>query len=274
MTAHLTRRTALGTLGTLGLAAAGAQALGRASAGPLAERQDLAGVFAEHGTAGTFVLYDPAADQVTAVNAARAQMRLVPASTFKIANSVIALETGVVKDENEVIPYGGKPQPFKQWEKDMPMREAIAASAVPIYQEIARRVGLPRYREWLARLDYGNREPGTVVDQFWLDGPLMISAIEQTRFLAKLARGQLAASERAQAITRDIIRLESQGAATLYGKTGWQFSRKPQLGWWVGWVEKAGAVQAFAVNIDMASGADAPKRLAIAKALLGKLGVW
>jgi len=69
----------------------------------------------------------------------------VPASTFKIANTIIALETGVVKDENEIIPYGGRP--FKHWEKDMSMREAIALSAVPIYQELARRIGLERYRE-------------------------------------------------------------------------------------------------------------------------------
>ena len=54
-----------------------------------------------------------------------------------------------MKDEGEVIPYGGKPQPFKALEKDMSMREAIAASAVPTYQEIARRVGLERYREVL-----------------------------------------------------------------------------------------------------------------------------
>jgi beta-lactamase class D len=270
MTLYLTRRTALG----LTIAGAAGLACGRALAGPVAERADLAGVFTEQGVAGTFVLYEPATDHLTAVNAKRAQAPLVPASTFKIANSIIALETAVVKNENEVIPYGGKPQPFKQWEKDMPMREAIALSAVPIYQELAGRVGHARYREWLARLDYGNRRTGKAVDTFWLDGPLEISAVEQARFLAKLAASKLDASERAQAITRDIIRLETKDGATLYGKTGWQFSRKPQLGWWVGWVEKGGAVSAFAVNIDMANGADAPKRLAIGKALLGKLGVW
>jgi beta-lactamase class D len=74
----------------------------------------------------------------------------VPASTFKIPNSIIALETGVVKDA--IILHGGKPQPFREWKKDMSMREAIALSAVPIYQELARRIGLDRYHEWLLRL--------------------------------------------------------------------------------------------------------------------------
>src|SRR5260370_40609193 len=95
---------------------------------------------------------------------------IVSASNFKVANTIIALETGAVKDENEIIPYGGKPQPFKQWEKDMSMREAIALSAIPIYQEIARRGGSGRYRDWLAPLDHGNQQPGTSVATFCLHG--------------------------------------------------------------------------------------------------------
>jgi beta-lactamase class D len=239
------------------------------------ERADLDAVFTENGVTGTFALYDPAADRLALVNGKRAQTRLVPASTFKLPNSIIALETGVVKDENEIIPYGGKPQPFKQWEKDMSMREAIALSAVPIYQEIARRVGLARYRDWLARLDFGNRDAGTVVDQFWLDGPLKVSAVEEARFVARLAQQNLDASARSQSITRDIVRLESHDGKVLYGKTGWCFSCSPNVGWWTGWVEQDSTISAFSLNIDMPAGAtDASKRVPIGKAMLGKLGVF
>src|SRR5262249_22512975 len=121
-----TRRAALGlSVGAIATVACGRNAL----AAGLTERADLEAVFAENGVAGTFVLYDVAADHLTLVNASRAERRFVPASTFKVANTIIALETGVIKDENEIIPYGGRPQPFKQWEKDMSMREAIAPSA-------------------------------------------------------------------------------------------------------------------------------------------------
>lgn len=240
----------------------------------ITNRSDLADVFAETGVAGTFVLYEPATDDLIVVHPKRAKQRFVPASTFKIANSVIALETGVVKDENEIIPYGGKPQPFKQWEHDMPMREAIAISAVPIYQELARRVGLDRYRDWLERLNFGNRQTGKALETFWLDGPLQISAIAQAKFVAKLAQGRLDASERSQRIVRDIIRLESKDDATLYGKTGWQFSSTPQLGWWVGWVERGGRISAFALNIDISSRQDGSKRMVIGKSILSKLGVY
>jgi beta-lactamase class D len=253
---------------------AGIAARSNAHAGIAEERTDLRQVFEELGVAGTFILYDTAGDRTTTVNDERAAQRYVPASSFKIANSIIALETGVVKDENEVIPYGGRPQRFKQWEKDMSMREAIAASAIPIYQELARRVGLERYRQWLERLDFGNRQTGAALEAFWLDGPLEISAIEQARFVARLAQGKLDASARSQTITRDIIRLEMKDGAELYGKTGWQFSRTPELGWWVGWVDRGGKISAFALNIDMPTPQDAAKRVLIGKSLLAKLGIF
>jgi beta-lactamase class D len=265
-----TRRTALG----VSIAAIALVARGRALlAAGLTERADLEAVFAENGVAGTFVLYDVATDHLTLINAKRAERRFVPASTFKIANTIIALEIGVVKDENEIIPYGGQPQPFKTWEKDMSMREAIALSAVPIYQELARRIGLERYREWLPRLDFGNRQTGTIVDTFWLDGPLEISAVEEARFVARLAQQKLDASIRSQSIARDIIRLESRDGKILYGKTGWRFSSTPNLGWWTGWVEHNDKISAFSLNIDMPAASDAPKRVAVGKTMLSKLGV-
>ncbi len=244
-----------------------------AQAAPIVERPDLQSVFAENGTPGTFALYDVAADRLTVIDRERAARRYVPASTFKITNSLIALETGAVRDENEVIPYGGKPQPFKQWERDMGMREAIALSNVAVYQEIALRIGPARMQAMLDRLDYGNRQIGDVVDRFWLDGPLQISAIEQARFAARLARQQLPLSARSQTIVRDILRQPHQGEARLYAKTGWLFDSTPQIGWWTGWVERSTVIYAFSLNIDMAGARDTPRRIAIGKTLLRRLGV-
>ena len=264
------RRQALGTA----LGAGASIALGaKANASKITERDDLRSVFQSQGVTGTFALYDAQSDELTAVDAKRAATRYVPASTFKIANSLIALETGVVKDENEVIPYGGKPQPFKAWEKDMSMREAITASNAAIYQELARRIGLGRYHHWLNLVHYGNRQTGKSLETFWLDGPLEISAVEQARFVARLALNKLSISDRSQTIVRDILRLEQNDGRTLYGKTGWRFSSTPQLGWWTGWVEHGGKVTTFSLNIDMPTPQDAPKRVAIGRALLTKIGV-
>lgn len=248
--------------------------VGSARAETMVERHDLEPVFAEQAVRGTFVLLDVAADKLVVVNRKHAEQRTVPASTFKVANSLIALETGVVKDENEILPYGGKPQPIKEWERDMGLRDAIRISNVPIYQEVARRIGRERMAAMVERLNYGNRKIGTVVDRFWLDGALEISPVEQAHFLAQLARRELPLSPRTQTIVRDIIRLEDRNGATLYGKTGWAVSTKPNVGWLVGWVERGEAVHSFALNIDMASAKEAPKRMTIAKTMLERLRIY
>ena len=226
--------------------------------------------FAPAGFSGAFAAYDPGADRLIVLNAGRAETRFVTASTFKIPNSLIALEVGAVKDADEVFLYDGKPQQVKAWERDMSLREAIAASNVPVYQEIARRVGLETYRTCLTRLDYGNREVGTNVERFWLEGPLAISAVEQSLFLARLAEGRVPVSERARAIVRDIIRIESKSDRTLFAKTGWN----GKIGWWVGWIEQGAHKTAFALNMDMSRVEDAPKRIEIGKAMLARLGVY
>lgn len=257
--------------------ALGAAALvsARAHAEAPEERPDLAAILQAEGLTGTFVLLDAEKGTMQAAGAGRATRRFVPASTFKIPNSLIALETGAVRDENEVVPYGGQRQWMPAWERDMPLKEALPLSSVPVYQEIARRVGLPRYRDWLSRFDYGNRDPGTVVDRFWLDGPLMISAAEEARFNARLARGELPVSARSRDIVSHLLKLETQGDAKLFGKTGWFVKEgETSIGWWSGWVEKAGRVHAFALNIDMPRVDMAPKRLVAGKAMLKAAGIY
>ena len=230
-------------------------------------------LFSNGGVQGTFVLYDLAADHLIGHNRVRAATRFIPASTFKIPNSLIGLSIGAVKTVDEVLPYGGKRQPSKAWEQDMGLRSAIKISNVPVYQELARRIGLERMRDNVARISYGNGEIGTAVDCFWLDGPLQISAVEQTQFLARLARNELPFPRDVQAKVREIVQLEQGNGWTLYGKTGWADAESPGIGWWVGWVQKGDRLYSFALNIDMPQVSDATKRNELGNAILKILGV-
>ncbi|ROO85064.1 beta-lactamase class D [Actinocorallia herbida] len=257
--------------------AGGAPAAGPPSAdvvrhGPVV-RDDLQDVFRKAGVRGTFALLDVRAGRTTVVDRARAEQRLIPASTFKIPHSLIALETGVIADEYEVIPYGGQPQPFPEWEHDMNLRDAVRASNVPVFQTLARRIGLARERQWVNRLHYGDREIGGVVDRFWLDGPLEISAVEQTRFLSRLARRELPVAKAHQLTVRDILKIEEKDGYALFAKTGWGMSTEPGIGWWVGWVERGADLYTFALNIDVEQDADTAQRVPVARELLRSLGV-
>lgn len=232
----------------------------------------LAELFKREGVTGTFVVHDVAADTYMVHDRKRALARYVPASTFKIPNSVIGLSLGVVSSVDEVLPYGGKPTRLPGWAQDMPLREAIRVSNVPVYQGLARRIGLERMRAALRRFEYGNMDSGSTVDTFWLDGPLKISAFEQTVFLDKLAQDALPVPKSAMAGVRTIMRQE--GGAELYAKTGWgQPPGEGDIGWWVGWVRKDGKLYTFALNIDIPDNETGSKRVPLGKAGLKALGL-
>lgn len=233
----------------------------------------MAQAFENMGAQGTFVLYDVDAQVFVGYNRERAGTRYIPASTFKIPNTLIGLAAGSVRDVDEVLPYGGQPQPIAAWERDMGLREAIPISNVPIYQELARRTGLEVMQTAVAQIDYGNNSIGTVVDRFWLEGPLKISAVEQTQFLARLAAAELPFSEEVQTAVRTIIKLEQTPRWILYGKTGWGTKDKPGVGWWVGWINEDGRIYAFALNMDITDTADLPKRIDLGRACLRAFGL-
>lgn len=248
-------------------------AAGQASALEWLDQPAVAKVFEDAGVQGTFVLHEVGSEQVQGYNRQRAETRYLPASTFKIPNTLIGLSTGAVSSVDEVFPYDGEPKFLKAWEHDMDLREALKVSNVAVYQVLARRVGLTTMRSQVAALDYGNAEIGEQVDQFWLKGPLAISAVEQTQFLARLAQGQLAIAEDIQVTVREISLLEEQSGWRLYGKTGWATAVKPGVGWWVGWLEQAGRVYSFALNMPMNDLQDAGKRVELGKASLKALGL-
>lgn len=237
------------------------------------ESDEIGALFRTANVHGTFVLYDATARRYVGHDQIRAERRFVPASTFKIPNTLIGLAVGAVSSVDEPLPYGGQPQPFKTWERDMGLRDAIAVSNVRIYQQLARRIGLERMRDGVSTLGYGNKEIGAKVDTFWLDGPLRISAVEQTQFLAKLAEEGLPFPRALQKSVREIILVEQGAGWSLHGKTGWENAPGPGVGWWVGWVQKDGRVYAFALNMDIEKATDADKRVALGKASLRALGL-
>ncbi len=238
-------------------------------------KTELGRIFEEAGVAGVFVVYDPEKNLYSGCNRERAETRFRPASTFKILNSLIAFETGVVKDTREILPYGGGPQPVKAWGRDMSIREAMAASSVPVYRGVARRIGLERMRDFVQRAGYGNAAIGNKVDDFWLEGPLAVSALEQVRFLEALLRRQLPFSGRSYDLLLEIMpREKTEQGGELFFKTGLTGRATPNIGWLVGWVRLEGRDYPFALNLDSAKDTDAGLRLPLARRALKLLDLY
>jgi beta-lactamase class D len=241
----------------------------------LVEQRPWRHLFDAKGVPGTFVLHEPLGDRWLVHGAARARERFLPHATFDVAAALAGLETGALNDELEVFRWDGKPKPVTLWERDHDLASGMAFGVAWMFQEIARRVGRARMREWLERFEYGNRDTGGGIDLFWLQGGLRISALEQVRFLHRLAEGRLGATQRAQRLVRESLRVEKTADYTLYAKTGTtsQAIRDP-VWWWVGWVERKGRPQAFfALNFAPHGANRFADRFDIGRAILTEAGV-
>jgi beta-lactamase class D len=237
-------------------------------------REELAKHFTDEGTAGTFVGYKIDDYLIIVSDKERSGQAMLPASTFKIPNSLIALETGVVADpDKDVFKWDGVTRSIEAWNRDHTMRSAIAASAVPVYQEIARRIGAERMQKYLDLLEYGNRDIGGGIDQFWLTGNLRIDPVQQVDFVDRLRRGTLPVSKRSQDLVRDILPVTKVGDSIIRAKSGLLGAEtgKPSLGWLVGWVEKGDTPTVFALNLDCTEPRHIADRMKLAQQCLGDI---
>ena len=237
--------------------------------------RDLSKFFERHP--GCFVLYDAQADSYLRYHPKDCAERFTPCSTFKIANSLIALDTGVSSGPEFPLKWDGTVHPIAPWNHDQTMRTAFSNSVIWYYQEIARRIGPGRMSNYIQRLNFGNCDTSGGITNFWLESSLRISADEQVAFLRRLWADDLPVSKNAQQTTRELMILSRRDdGRTLHGKTGTAGDAKADIasmGWFVGCVTRGDKKFFFATRIT--GEPDASGRLArkITEAILDNLQI-
>ena len=208
--------------------------------------------FSTHGVTGSFILCSTDGDSCERIDADRCAQRFIPASTFKILNSLIALETGAVDGTGEVLPWDGRRHRITSWNQDQDMEHAFQRSCVWFYQELARRIGSERMQAWVDSCDYGNRDIGGGIDRFWLDGALRISQEEQIVLLRRLWHETLPFRRDVQQTVKRLMVLEKGEDYVLSGKTGLADLDGVFTGWLVGFIERGERSWCYALNISSA----------------------
>lgn len=241
----------------------------------IAQRINLGQSFRDLGVDGSIVIYDKNNARFYEHNPSRNTTAFLPASTFKIFNALVSLETGVIPDDVAVLTWDGIKREIPAWNRDTNLRQAFKDSTVWFYQVLARKIGYQRMQQFIARVGYGNRQIGTEekIDRFWLEGPLQITPKQEIEFLRQLEGNNLPFSERTLELVKDIMIVERTPTYTLRGKTGWANSVQPNVGWFVGYLQQNNNVYFFATNLAMSSANDAPKRLEITRRSLKALGL-
>lgn len=206
------------------------------------------------GKEGTLVVVDCSSGEIISSNAALAEGAFGPCSTFKIWNTLIGLEEGIIKEPDAPFwKWDRQQRSLSEWNKDQTLHEAFQASCVPAFQELARKIGPERMQAWLDKLGYGNKDQCGRPDSFWLprqgEKTILITPEEQARMVCKLLRGELPVRASSIATLKEIMKSETTERGVLYGKTGSGLRGATQdsakgvdydMGWWVGFLEHDG----------------------------------
>jgi beta-lactamase class D len=231
--------------------------------------------FDDNKVKGCFALLDNGSGEFTMYNLSRYRdSAYLPASTFKIVNSLIGLQTGKISNDSMIIKWDGVDRGRTECNKDMSMYEAFRLSCPAWYQELARRIGIDTMQHWLDSLSFGNKKISRV-DTFWLDNSLKVRPDEELGLVKRLYFNQLPFHQRNQEIVKRTMLFENNTDYRLSYKTGWgQTESGNQLAWITGWVEENKHPYFFVLNIETADkNADIPAiRMKILKGILEQLG--
>jgi len=229
----------------------------------------------------TFVLLSETTGEFHVVNEARAKQRLSPCSTFKIPNSLIAMDLGVVENLEQKLTFDPATYPVQEWwpknwyAEPLNLNDAFTYSALPVYQEIAVRINPVRMQFFVDQFNYGNRDISSGIDTFWLNGSLEISAREQVAFIRRMYRNEISVAQSSLSLLKEIMLVEETDHHKFYAKTGAGGADNGRiLGWYVGFVENKSGTYYFALNLEGATWSDIKqRRIDIAKNYLAQAGV-
>jgi len=215
--------------------------------GERSKQLDIENLF--NGKDGTMILKNLKNDNMYVYNIPRSKKRFTPESTFKVPNSLIGLETNVLRDEYEVKRWDSIEREFENWNRDHTLASALRESAIWFYQDMAREIGDKKMLEYMNLIGYGNKDISGGIDTFWLNSSLKISAMEQIEFMEDLIEEDLPFKEKNHKVVKRMMILDEQDDYTIHGKTGTRLSDMG-LGWFVGFIETDKETWIFAVNID------------------------
>jgi beta-lactamase class D len=212
---------------------------------------DLQQIIDSSNVSGSVLVYDPQTRTSWSNNFVRCDSGFLPASTFKIVNSIIALETGVVENDSTIFKWNGEKRRLPAWEQDLTFREAFQVSCVPCYQEIARNIGPQRMNAYLKKFNYGNMVvDSNNIDVFWLEGGSRISMYQQMAFITRFYYKELPISDRTWNILKKMMEIENNGSYIFSGKTGWAIRDGNNTGWFVGYLETKNSAYFIVTNIE------------------------
>lgn len=215
---------------------------------------DVKDTFLRHRVRGVFVLRNEQDGCIRTSDQAMANTPFRPQSTFKIPHAMIGLETGAIPGPDHVWIWDKEPRSNPLWEQDLSLKQALNLSCVPCFRSLAREIGADRMRQFMEKMDYGNKDISGPIDLFWLTGALRITPIGQTQFVHRSLHGELPIKKNHVDLVWNDLEQAPQGNLRLFPKTGLGEQNNLAIGWTVGFLQRGAQRWSFATFIQSPAG--------------------
>lgn len=207
---------------------------------------------------GVVVFADLKTDNIIYSNKMKASEKYPPCSTFKIWNTLIGIEKGLITSPNdEFYKWDNKVRFIPDWNKDLNFKEAFKVSCVPAFQDLAKKIGTNFMQDWINKINYGDKNISSGIEIFWLpregEKPILITPEQQALLIKELINKKLLFSKKALNILKEVMLVKQTDKGTLFGKTGSgenvQDIPNNNIGWFVGYVVSEKGSYSFACII-------------------------
>ena len=186
---------------------------------------------------GSTTLYDLKKNKWFKTDEQDSAIQTLPASTFKIINSLIALEEGATSTK-EIFKWDGTKRSIDTWNQDTTLRDAFKHSTVWVYEILASRMSKDVYSRYLNQTHYSNGDIEHGKNgNFWVYGSFGVSPIEQINMLIKLYKDELPFSEEVMDTVKSFMLVRDNNEIRTFGKSGMTESSGQNIGWWIGYRE-------------------------------------
>jgi len=197
----------------------------------------------------SMLVYDLEQNNYLYYNDSLINKNYTPASTFKIVNTIIGLENGIIDSANYLMKWDGIKRENTKWNADQTLNEAFRNSTLWYFQRLAKQIGQRKMQAGLELLNYGNKTIGDSIDQFWLDGTLKISMQDQVGFLTNIIKRKYKLKANTYDCLFQIMKYNLSYQYVVYCKSGWGQDNGQDVAWLVGMLIKNGKQYAFATLI-------------------------
>ncbi|MBW7838910.1 MAG: class D beta-lactamase [Chitinophagaceae bacterium] len=182
---------------------------------------------------GTFALLNNQIGDVTVYNMEADTQRISPGNSFKIAATLIGIESSTIADSKSTLNVVGDSATAS-----MTLMDAFQQDNFEYFKALIQKIGTDTISYWIDSLKYGNMVTDSV-KPFWEDGSLTISPDEQLGLIYKVYFDKLPFKKYSQAILLELM-LQEDNTLYRYNYTA-AMSTSPKgdpLAWILGWIEE------------------------------------